>query len=95
MLEACGVRVRERRVFPDHHRFSLEDWQGVCRLVRAGQGIATTEKDLVKLRAIAGGDERLAALRVEMVVAPEGELIDRVRAALARLDAPKRGPHDP
>jgi tetraacyldisaccharide 4'-kinase len=95
MLDDCGVRVRERRVFPDHHRFSQEDWHDVCRLVRAGQGIATTEKDLVKLRAIAGGDERLAALRVELVVEPEGALLHRVRAAMARLDAPKRGPHDP
>jgi len=94
MLEGCGVRVRERRVFPDHHRYSVADWRDLCRLARSGERIATTEKDLVKLHALARGDERLAALRVEMVVEPEVEVVRRVCAAVPRLDAPKGGPHD-
>lgn len=93
-LQRCGVRLRDRRVFSDHHRYSAKDWDDVCRLARGGEGIATTEKDLVKLRVLAGRDTRLAALRVETVVEPEPEVIRLVRAAVPRLDAPQGGPHD-
>jgi tetraacyldisaccharide 4'-kinase len=93
-LEDCGVRVRERRVFPDHHRYTAKDWAAVCRLAREGEGIATTEKDLVKLHVIAGRDTRLAALRMETVVEPEADVIRLVRAAIPGLDAPQGGPHD-
>jgi tetraacyldisaccharide 4'-kinase len=94
VLEECGVRVRERRVFPDHHRYTAKDWADVCRLAREGEGIATTEKDLVKLHVIAGRDTRLAALRVETVVEPEADVLRLVRAAIPGLDAPQGGPHD-
>lgn len=94
LLEDCGVRLRERRVFPDHHRYSAEDWADVRRLARGEEAIATTEKDLVKLRVLAGRDTRLAALRVETVVEPEADVLRLVRAAVPRLDAPQGGPHD-
>ena len=81
-------------MFPDHHCYTAADWADVCRIARGGEGIVTTEKDLVKLRVLAGGDTRLAALRVETVVEPEADVIRLVRAAIARLDAPKGGPHD-
>jgi tetraacyldisaccharide 4'-kinase len=93
-LADCGVRLRERRVFPDHHRYSATDWADVCRLAREGEGIATTEKDLVKLRVLAGLDSRLAALRVETAVEPEADILRLVRAAIPGLDAPQGGPHD-
>lgn len=94
MLTDCGVKVRDHRRFPDHHRYTAEDWSELRRLTRAGGWLATTEKDLVKLRALAPDDERLSALRVDMVVEPEVELLRLVRGAISGLDAPPGGPHD-
>ena len=94
MLEQCGVRVRAGRVFGDHHRYTRDDWADIRASVRAGEWIVTTEKDLVKLHVLAEGDARLGALRVEMVVEPEADVVRLVRAAIPRLDAPQGGPHD-
>lgn len=94
MLADCGVRVRQHRHFPDHHRYTAEDWSELRRLAQAGEWIATTEKDLVKLRALAPDDARLSALRVDMVVDREADVLRLVRAAISRLDAPQGGPHD-
>lgn len=94
MLCRCGVQIRERRVFVDHHRYTREEWEKIRRSLRSGECVVTTEKDLVKLHALAGDDEKLAALRVEMQVEPEGDVLRLVRAAIPRLDASRRGPHD-
>jgi tetraacyldisaccharide 4'-kinase len=94
MLGQCGVRVREHRVFRDHHRYTREEWADICRCVRAGEWVVTTEKDLVKLQPLAGADARLGALRVEMVIEPEADVVRLVRAAVPRLDARQGGPHD-
>jgi tetraacyldisaccharide 4'-kinase len=94
MLERCGIRVRERRRFGDHHRYTREEWADICGSARTGQWVVTTEKDLVKLRGLAGADPRLAALRVEMTVESESDVMRLVRAVVPRLDAPQAGPHD-
>jgi len=94
MLEHCGVRVRERREFDDHHRYTREDWTVIRRVARAEEWIVTTEKDLVKLRALAGIEDRLAALRVEMVVEPNAVVLRLLEAVVRRLDASQGGPHD-
>jgi len=93
-LADCGVRVREHRCFPDHHRYTAEDWSELRRLAKAGDWTATTEKDLVKLRALAPEDLRLSALRVDTVVEPEADVLRLVQDAISRLDAPQGGPHD-
>jgi tetraacyldisaccharide 4'-kinase len=94
MLERCGVHVRERREFGDHHRYTREDWAVIRRMARAEEWVVTTEKDLVKLRSLAGADARLAGLRVEMVVEQEADLVRLLRATVPRLDASQGGPHD-
>ena len=50
-LVAIGAEVAERRVFPDHHRFSSADAERLLSHARAQNlQLITTEKDLVRMR---------------------------------------------
>jgi tetraacyldisaccharide 4'-kinase len=60
--------------FPDHHNYSLADWQRINRAGRAAELIVTTEKDLIKLAHFPFAKDKLLALRVEMVV-ENGDLL--------------------
>jgi tetraacyldisaccharide 4'-kinase len=65
--EALGLTVAERRVFPDHHRFSAEDAGDlVMRAEEQGLALLTTEKD----RARMTGDAAAAALAERAHVLP-------------------------
>lgn len=58
-LVAIGAEVMERRGFPDHHRFTPADAEGLLSHARArGLQLVTTEKDLVRMR----GDPAFAEL---------------------------------
>ena len=58
-LVAIGAEVVERRGFPDHHRFSPADAEGLLSHARAHElQLVTTEKDFVRMR----GDQALAEL---------------------------------
>jgi tetraacyldisaccharide 4'-kinase len=54
-LEQAGVRIAERVVFRDHHRYTKADWQRLDNALRRTQArmLMTTEKDLVRLGALA------------------------------------------
>jgi tetraacyldisaccharide 4'-kinase len=69
--------------FPDHHNYSLEDWQHINRAGRRAELIVTTEKDIIKLARFPFAKNKLLALRVEMVVENGNALIaalsERVR----------------
>jgi len=54
--------------FPDHHNYSLSDWQQINRIGRSADLIVTTEKDIIKLAHFPFAKDKLLALRVEMVV---------------------------
>jgi tetraacyldisaccharide 4'-kinase len=54
--------------FPDHHSYSLGDWQHINRIGRTAELIVTTEKDIIKLARFPFAKDKLLALRVEMVV---------------------------
>ena len=75
--------------FPDHHRYTVGDWQRINRAARALDLIITTEKDILKLVRFPFAREKLFAVRVAMVVENEGSLIDgildRVRRARHQL----------
>ena len=66
-LERLGLKVCELKRFPDHHAYSatdvaeLEAW---AESLPEGTWIATTQKDLVKLRLGELGSRKLLALRI-------------------------------
>lgn len=74
-LEADLVGVLE---YPDHHRYSLADWQTIVGASREADIVVTTEKDLVKLEKFPFARDSLYALRLEVVMSAEDA---------ARLDA--------
>lgn len=69
--------------FPDHHRYSSEDWQRINHAGRNAELIVTTEKDIVKLVHFPFAREKLFALRVAMVVengdAVIQSIVDRIQ----------------
>lgn len=74
-LAALGARVLENLVFPDHVAYGGEELDRIAAAVeKTGADLAvTTEKDAVKLGALAG-DERFRVLRVEIKVNGGDEL---------------------
>ena len=54
-LEQAGVKIAEKVVFRDHHRYTQSDWQRLDNALRRTQAPAllTTEKDLVRLGGLA------------------------------------------
>lgn len=86
LLEA-GARLTGFETFRDHHPFSSSE---IERLVRdatrtSAAAIVTTEKDAVRVPAVAGGPP-IFALRIRMVITPEEVLASRTLAA-ARVGA--------
>ena len=71
--------------FPDHHKFSEEDFAG--ERIDAHQPIVMTEKDAVKCRRFATAN--FWALRAEMNLPPEfvKNLLKRIRQAKAEAKA--------
>lgn len=84
MLKACGQRVIDSVVFPDHHQYTAADMRRLAQRLQShgAQAFITTEKDAVKitpeLRATleAAAPVHVAQLRVEFADP------DRVAAAL-------------
>jgi tetraacyldisaccharide 4'-kinase len=83
-LETRSVEVLE---FPDHHRYSHDDWQRITHAAHRAELVVCTEKDLVKLRRFPFARGRLVAVRVDFRLAPADE--ERLYGAIrARLQAP-------
>lgn len=70
--EADIVEVIE---FPDHHEYTLADWQTIVHISRTSDLIVTTEKDLVKLERFPFASGRLVALRAHMRIEPAGQVL--------------------
>jgi tetraacyldisaccharide 4'-kinase len=81
-LEGDIVDILE---YPDHHEYSLADWQRINRVGRGAELIVTTEKDIIKLARFPFAKDKLFALRVEMVV-ENGDAL--VAALLERVHKP-------
>ncbi len=78
-------------VFPDHHAYGRQDWDRIATAARQhrARAIVCTEKDLVKLAPIAGGELPLWALRIEWEWLHGREAIEeRLREAIAGKKAP-------
>jgi len=66
-LETAGVNVKERRAFPDHHRYSAEEAGAlIMQAERQGLRLVTTAKDHARI----GGDPAIAALAARAHVIP-------------------------
>jgi len=82
----AGVVVKERRIFPDHHRYGAEDaGELIMQADRGGFALLTTEKDLARMAR----EESLAALAARSVALPVTMIVDDAdelrRLATSRL----------
>jgi tetraacyldisaccharide 4'-kinase len=82
-----GTRLEDFRVYPDHHVYSREDVEDLRRwagCLPTGTTIATTQKDLVKLRLSRLGDRPLWCLRIRLCVESGQDALDgRLRSVLS------------
>jgi tetraacyldisaccharide 4'-kinase len=76
---AAIIDVRE---FPDHHVYTQRDWQTIASASQKCDLIVTTEKDSVKLEKFPFASGKLVALRVEMVVKEEEQLLTDIEHRL-------------
>ncbi|MBI5504918.1 MAG: tetraacyldisaccharide 4'-kinase [Deltaproteobacteria bacterium] len=90
-LEEAGAVVVESLSFRDHHAYDAGDWERIAALARRCELVVTTEKDMVKLTALAGGAGWLAALRVEAELDGEDALLERI-GGFDRKRAPTHHP---
>jgi tetraacyldisaccharide 4'-kinase len=85
---SAGIAVKERRSFPDHHRFTAEDaGELTMQAERGGLTLLTTEKDHARMtgeKALAALAVRTRTLPVTMVVEEGDELRRLVISKLQR-----------
>lgn len=81
-VRAWGAQVQEIFEFPDHHRYSSEDWQRVNRNTPNVDLVVTTEKDLIKLERFPFERGKLVAVRVVPEVEHGDSLIDAIEASV-------------
>lgn len=78
MLDRLGIGVTAHLGFPDHCAYGPAD---VARIRRAGAGVVTTEKDLVKLARVPGlATTPLHAIRLAVEVKDGDRLVDLLLA---------------
>lgn len=84
-LDDLGLDVAERVSFRDHHEYDADDVRRVAQLASRGR-VVTTEKDAVKLSALAPPWASGARVLGQRVVIEEGEieLVQRLEQATAR-----------
>jgi tetraacyldisaccharide 4'-kinase len=86
-LRDLGAEPVDFRAYPDHHvytRADVDDLRAWARRQPADAALATTQKDLVKLRTDRLGERDLLALRVGLSSRP-GPDADTLHGRLARL----------
>ena len=79
-LTDLGCTIAAWRTFPDHHAYQREDIEDLrtwAKSLPADTIVATTQKDLVKIRLDRLGDRELWALKIELAVRSGGEHLDR------------------
>lgn len=84
MIRDWEGQIVDTMEFPDHHRYTAEDWHGISRKARAAERVVTTEKDWVKLQRFPFARGMLCALRVRMEVEEADELLRVVERVIPR-----------
>jgi len=90
-VEGLGATVVGQRLFPDHHCFADRELSEAFEAARAAgcDGVATTEKDAVRLSTRWAGEGMLRVVRIEAELVRGGELLDEaVDRALGDWKAP-------
>jgi tetraacyldisaccharide 4'-kinase len=84
MLELEGIRPLARKVFRDHHRYSIEDVKLIEKLAQENRAdcLLTTEKDLVNLPSNADFSVPLDWAVTDLVVQEEERLLEWIRKRL-------------
>jgi tetraacyldisaccharide 4'-kinase len=84
-LEDLGMEVVGNLPFPDHHRYTLDDWWDIAAAARdsGAELTITTQKDLVNLSAEAPTEMRTGApalhvLEIDLEIDDCGRLIDLI-----------------
>lgn len=86
-LETLGCTVAAWRTFPDHHGYTREDVDSLrawAAELPADTVIATTQKDLVKIRLDDLGGRPLWALRIELAILHGEESLDAALASVLK-----------
>lgn len=86
-LASLGCSIADFRSFPDHHAYTRSDVAGLSRWAKRQPEdavIATTQKDMVKLRTASLGERQLWALRIGLHVRP-GDEADQLHRMLKSL----------
>ncbi len=81
MLEDLGCRLTAFEIFPDHHRYSRADVDGLRRWARqlpADAQIVTSQKDLVKIRLPKLGGRPLWAVHIQLHITSGQEALDHM-----------------
>jgi tetraacyldisaccharide 4'-kinase len=84
-LDDLGCTVAAWRAYPDHHAYTREDIEDLrtwARGLPTDAIVATTQKDLVKIRLDRLGDGALWALKIELVIRQGGEQLEEVLSRL-------------
>ena len=83
-LERCGASVAAFLVFPDHHPYSLADWQAIGDMARreGADALVTTEKDAVRLAPSWLSTLPVYSLRIRIELAPHDPPLTRHLDAL-------------
>lgn len=89
LLQRWDTTIDEVFEYPDHHRYTAEQWQRIARRSHDVDLVVTTEKDLVKLEAFPFATGKLVALRIAPDVQGGAALLDDVAA---RVGLPARRP---
>jgi len=78
-VEGLGGTVAAERIYPDHHRFADAELCEALDAARAAScdGVATTEKDAVRLSTRWAGEAMLRVVRIEAEVVRGGEELER------------------
>jgi tetraacyldisaccharide 4'-kinase len=87
LLQRWDATIEEVFEYPDHHRYTIEQWHRIARRGHDVDLVVTTEKDLVKLEAFPFAIGKLVALRVAPDVQHGAALLDDVAA---RVGLPPR-----
>lgn len=84
LLQRWDATIEEVFEYPDHHRYTAEQWQRIARRGHDVDLIVTTEKDLVKLEAFPFATGKLVALRIAPRVEHGAALLDDIAARIGR-----------
>jgi tetraacyldisaccharide 4'-kinase len=93
-LRRWEADIEEVFEFPDHHRYTRDEWQRIARRGHGAELIVTTEKDLVKLEAFPFATGKLVALRIAPRVERAEELIAAIVAKTGLRGVPAEDRRD-